>query len=253
MSLPAEELYCEEPQELAESDDEDQQSAALDHMRSMGDHAARSALHEAALRELYHQGERAIAAEAAAMRSAGQSEQAVAQWSVEARNNLRRAIREQGEPIVDAVARSSRGAQDMPSYEQLRRRGRTDSQIVESASRSNARADRWVGRLRIAGRVFIAVDIGVASYNVASAPSVDRPRVMAREAGRLGGALAGGWGGAKGGAAAGAWGGPWGAGIGGALGGVGGAIAGGWAGGRAAEWAIEEFYPPADTDFERGS
>src|SRR4029079_2385772 len=112
--------------------------------------AARTALHEAALREMYFEGERAIAAEAQAMLRAGQSEAAVAQWSVLARNELRRAIREQGEPIVDAVARATRGARDMPTYEGLRASGRTDAQIIESAARSNAGVNRWVGRIRIA-------------------------------------------------------------------------------------------------------
>jgi hypothetical protein len=234
--------------------------SASDAARSAGDHAARTALHEAALREMYFQGERAIAAEAQAMLRAGQSETAVAQWSVEARNQLRRAIRDQGEPIVDAIAQRTRGARDMPSYESLRAGGRSDGQIIESAARSNAGVNRWVGRLRIAGRIMIAIDIGIAAYHVASAPEVDRPRVMAREVGRLGGALAGGWAGAGIGAKIGGAIGTFiepgggtaiGAGIGGIIGGIGGAIGGGMAGEAAADWAIDEFYPPAQTRFEQ--
>ena len=227
--------------------------------RSVGEHATRTALHEAALREMYHRGEAAIAQEARAMLAAGKSEVEVARWAVEARNALRRAIREQGEPIVDAIARTTRGARDMPSYEQLRAAGKTDAQIVESAARSNLGVNRWVGRIRIAGRIFIALDIGVATYNVATAPEVDRPRVLAREVGRVGGVLAGGWAGAKGGAALGGAigsvfpgaGTAIGAGVGGVIGGIGGAIFGGWAGSEAAEWTIEQFYPPNETRFEQ--
>jgi DNA-binding phage protein len=235
-------------------------STGTDAARSVADNTARAALHEAALREMYFQGERAIAAEAQAMLRAGQSEAAVAQWSVAARNELRRAIREQGEPIVDAVARAARGARDMPTYDGLRASGRTDGQIIASASRSNAGVNRWVGRIRIAGRIMIAIDIGIAVYHVASAPEVDRPRVMASEAGRMGGALAGGWAGGVGGAKLGGLIGTFiepgggtaiGAGIGSVLGGIGGAIVGGIAGQAAAEWAIDEFYPPAETRFEQ--
>lgn len=230
-----------------------------DAARSTADHAARTALHEAALRDLYHRGHEAIVAEAEAMLQAGKSPQEVAQWTVRARNELRSTIRRQGEPIVDAVAKATRGARDMPSYESLRARGKTDGQIIESAARSNVRADRWVGRLRIAGRILIAVDIGVATYNIAAAPTVDRPRVMAQEVGRLAGALTGGWAGAKGGAAVGGAigsifpgaGTAVGAGIGSIVGGIGGAIVGGWAGETAAEWAIGEFYPPEETRFEQ--
>lgn len=237
-----------------------QSSIGGDASRSVADHAARTALHEAALREMYFEGERAIAAEGQAMLRAGQSEAAVAQWSVAARNELRRAIREQGEPIVDAVARATRGARDMPTYEGLRASGRTDAQLIESAARSNAGVNRWVGRIRIAGRIMIAIDIGIAVYHVASAPEVDRPRVMASEAGRMGGALAGGWAGAALGAKIGGAIGTFiepgggtavGAGIGGLIGGIGGAIGGGMAGQAAAEWAIDEFYPPAETRFEQ--
>jgi DNA-binding phage protein len=242
----------------SEPNRESQTSA--DAARSVADYEARVLLRNAALREMYFQGERAIAAEVQAMLRAGQTEEAVARWSVAARNELRRAIRDQGEPIVDAVAQLKRGARDMPTYESLRARGRTDAQIIESASRSNAGVNRWVGRLRIAGRITIAIDIGIAAYNVATAADVDRPRVMATEVGRIGGALAGGAAGAvvgaKVGGAIGTFFGPGpgtaiGAGIGGVVGGIGGAIGGGMAGEAVAEWVIEEFYPPANTHFEQ--
>lgn len=236
-----------------------QETTAIDDTRSAGEHVIRTTLRQTALRDIYLRGDAAIRAEAQAMVAAGKSEVEAARWAVQARNQLRQSIRDQGEPIVDAIAQARRGARDMPTYESLRARGRTDAQIIESAGRSNAGVNRWVGRIRIAGRILIAVDIGIGVYNVATAPEVDRPRVLAREVGRVGGALAGGWAGAKGGAAVGGFIGSFfgpgpgtaiGAGIGGVLGGIGGAIGGGWAGSSAAEWAIEEFYPPAETRFE---
>lgn len=236
-----------------------QETTAIEDTRSAGEHVIRTTLRQTALRDIYLRGDAAIRAEAQAMVAAGKSEVEAARWAVQARNQLRQSIRDQGEPIVDAIAQARRGARDMPTYESLRARGKTDAQIIESAGRSNADVNRWVGRIRIAGRILIAVDIGIGAYNVATAPEVDRPRVLASEVGRVGGALAGGWAGGKGGAAVGGLIGSFfgpglgtaiGAGIGGVLGGIGGAIGGGWAGSSAAEWAIEQFYPPAETRFE---
>lgn len=197
------------------------------------------------------------------MLRAGKTEAEVARWSVEARNALRRTIREQGEPIIDAIARNSRGAWDMPDYDMLRtgrvpeavgrrpqRRPKTDRQIVEAAARSNARVDKWAGRLRIAGRITIAVELGVGFYNIASAPAAARPRVLIREVGRAGGAVSGGWAGATLGAKACSWGGVWGMGICGLVGGVAGAWTGGEAGDEVAGWAIDQLYPPGETRFE---
>ncbi len=231
----------------------------LDPARSATEHLTRTSLREASLREIYKQGDLAIRAEAQAMVRAGQSEEAAARWVVEARNQLRRAIREQGEPIVAAIAEGTRGPRDMPTYDSLRARDKTNAQIIESAGRTNPKVDRWVGRIRIAGRILIAVDIGLGAYKVATAPEVDRPKVLIKETARVGGALAGGWAGAKTGGAVGAFAGSFfpgpgtliGGGVGSILGGIGGAIFGGWAAGEAADWVIEKYYPPAETRFEK--
>ena len=255
-----------------------------DPLRSLIDHGASNLIHETALRATYHAGERAIAEEARLLLEAKtntvgaeKAAEEVARWATQARNSLREAIRQQGAPIVDAVARMARGNTDMPTYERLRAAGKTDAQIIESAARSNASMNRWVGRLRIAGRIMIFIDIGIAGYKIGSAPEVDRPKVFMHETSRLLGALAGGWAGAKGGAALGGAigslipgaGTAIGAGVGGVLGGIGGAIFGGWGASKVADWGtdkalaagadkaldwvIDQFYPPDMTYFERSN
>jgi hypothetical protein len=192
------------------------------------------------------------------MQAEGKSEAEIARWAVNARNTLRQTIRDQGEPIIDLIARGTRGARDNPTYDYLRDvRGKTDAQIIASASRSNPGADIWAGRLRVAGRILIAIDIGIAAYRVGSA-GVEWPQVLAHETGRIAGAIAGGWAGAKLGALGGGAIGSFFAGVGAVPGaaagsivcGIGGAVAGGWAGGRIADWTIEQFFPPDQTRFE---
>jgi hypothetical protein len=154
--------------------------------------------------------------------------------------------------------------------EELRARGKTNEQIIESVGRANLNVSKWVGRLRIAGRILIAIDIGMAAYHVATAPEVDRPKVLLEETGALAGAIAGGEAGAVGGAKIGAWiggiiggggtapiggegaipGAGLGGAIGGVIGGIGGAIGGAWAGKKLGDFIAEQSYPPAQTAFE---
>jgi RHS repeat-associated protein len=229
-----------------------------DAARSAADHVGRSLDTTAALRYAYQEGEAGIAVVVQRMQAEGKSEAEIARWAVNARNTLRQTIRDQGEPIIEFIAQRARGARDMPTYDYLRDvREKTDAQIIASASRSNPGADLWAGRLRVAGRIIIGIDIGIAGYRVATA-GVDWPQVLIHETGRIGGALAGGWAGAKlgaaGGGAAGAAAGGIGAVPGAAAGsiicGLGGAVVGGWAGGEVADWTIEQLFPPDQTRFE---
>jgi len=110
-----------------------QETTAIDDTRSVGEHVIRTTLRQTALRDIYLRGDAAIRAEAQAMVAAGKSEVEAASWAVQARNQLRQSIRDQGEPIVDAIAQARRGARDMPTYESLRARGKTDAQIIEDA------------------------------------------------------------------------------------------------------------------------
>lgn len=225
----------------------------------------------AALRQIYESGAKAIQAEAHLMIMRGGNLVTVANWANLARNQLKDTIRKEGPRIVQRIAEARNIVRYRnplgPSAEDLRNLGRTNQQIIDSSGQVSGNATKWAGRLRIAGRITIAIQIGVAIYNVASAPEVDRPRVLIEEAGGLAGALAGGVAGAALGAKTGAVIGgaitgvptagaaaPAGAGIGatigGILGGIGGAFAGAW-GGRSLGSAIAyALYPPEQTKFE---
>lgn len=223
----------------------------FDEARSVGNHGAGNLIHEAGLRAAYHQGERGIAAETSRRLAQNPSAvEEVARWAVQQRNALRAAIRQQGHPIVEAVAKMARGARDMPSYEQLRAIGKTDAGIVASAAQSNAGVNGLVKGLRVAGPLMMMADAGLAGYRIGHAPEGETGRVATHEISRIGGALAGGLAGAKGGAALGAAigsivpgaGTAIGAGLGGVIGGIGGAIVGGWATSKAADWSFGKLF-----------
>jgi hypothetical protein len=232
---------------------------------------------EAILRTLYQRADEAILREAEFMieeavrqgadRAATETE--VAKWVIKARNEAKVKIRQWDLDVLRIMAEESNirryGNPVGPSYEQLRHgdpaRGikpRGDREIIEGVRRTRPGVNKWVGRMRIAGRIMIAVDIGISAYTIATTPEVDRPRVTLREIGGLAGAAAGGWAGAKLGGWIGAGIGAWfggagaapGAAIGAIIGGVGGAIAGGMAGRVAGDLVADQFYPPEQTAFE---
>lgn len=226
--------------------------------------------YQAALRDLYQKIDAGIAEEVAYMRSKGVPEAQIAEWSVRARNEAKMRVRTWDALKTWAEARNVAKYGDPigPSYSQLRSGDparnispRTDVEIANGASRSNAAVNRWAGRLRIAGRIFIGVDLAVSGYRVWNAPAEQRPQTFIRELSGFAGAMIGGWAGAKGGAlAGGAIGGLFGGAgaapgalIGGVLGGIGGAIGGAWAGNQAGEWIVDELYPVAETGFEAGT
>jgi hypothetical protein len=212
-------------------------------------------LEEAAgLRKLYQAGAKAIAEEAQLMLSRGVPEAQVAEWATKARNALKQQIRDKGARIIKALAEARNmkkyGNPVGPSAEELRAKGKTNAQIIEGAERSNPRVNRWTGRMRVAGRIMIAIDIGIGIYNIANAAEVDRPRVLLRETGRIAGGLGGAAGGAKLGGMAFAWTGPVGAGIAAVVGGIGGAIIGSFLGSKAGDLVADQLYPPEQTGFE---
>ncbi len=219
----------------------------------------------ARLRDIYKEGAKQIAEEAKAMQAAAKGDpvrlQQIADWAVNARNELKAKIRDEGSKIVKLIAEARnmkkyKGNKLGPSPEGLRAKGLTNDQIVESAARSDVATSRWAGRLRIAGRIMIAIDLGVAGYRIYHAET-NRPQVIGQEVGGIAGALGGGAVGAKGGAwvggAIGAWfggaGAVPGAAIGAFVGGIGGAIAGGLAGREAGGWVADQLYPPGQTEF----
>lgn len=224
-----------------------------------------------ALRELYNNGALAIRQEAQLMLEHGAPPEQVANWANAARNELKATVRDEGPRIVKRIAEARNiakyGNPLGPSADSLREAGRTNEEIIEGAGRTSAKVSRWAGRLRIAGRIMIVIDIGIATYNVATAPEVDRPRVLMREMGGLAGAWAGAVLGAEGGAMAGGAigaavagvptagvgalpGGGIGATIGGIVGGIGGALLGAWGGHELGDFVADQMYPPAQTRFE---
>ncbi|MCH8988025.1 MAG: DUF4157 domain-containing protein [Chloroflexi bacterium] len=232
---------------------------------------------EAVLRTLYQRSNAAIVREAEYMLSQAISQgadpatagQTVAKWVVDARNQAKVKIRKWDLDVLRILAERSNlkkyGDPVGPSYDQLRQgdparsiKPRTDAEIIQGAQKTRPSVNKWVGRLRIAGRILIAIDIGIGVWKVATAPEVDRPRVALREISGLVGAAAGGWGGAKLGGMIGGGIGAWfggagavpGAIIGAVIGGIGGAIGGGLAGREAGEFVADQFYPPALTGFE---
>jgi hypothetical protein len=231
-------------------------------LRPLLTEAGLEAGHMAGLRDAYAKGCQEIWEVAKLMLAKERSIDEVANWAVEARNMLKEQIRDEGPRLVKVLAEARNlrkyGNVVGPTAEELRAGGRTSEEIIEGVVRSNPSVTHWAGRLRIAGRIMIAIDIGIGIINVLSAPLVDMPRVLIEETGAIAGGIAGGAQGARAGAAAGGLVGelfgpeaaPVGAAIGGLLGGIGGAIGGAWAGRKAGRWVAKELFPPKETKFE---
>lgn len=216
---------------------------------------------EGLLRALYEEADRAIYQTAQRMLAEGIPEDEVARWANAARNETKLKIRRWDLDVVRLLAEQRNvrryGSPIGPTYEQLRTgdpaRGiapKTDRQIIESAAKADPKWTKWAGRLRIAGRILIAIDIGIATYRVATA-GVEWPRVAVKEAVGLAGAMAGGWGGAKlGGAIGASVGAIPGAAIGAVIGGVVGAIGVGLLGRKGGEALANKLFPPEQTYIE---
>jgi RHS repeat-associated protein len=102
------------------------------------------------------------------------------------------------------------------------RAAKTDAQLAESVARTNPGATGMAGTAGTIGKVAGAAAVGIAVYDVATAPEGQKLET----AGREGSGLAGAWAGGELGAEAGAFFGPWGAGIGGVAGAIGGGFFG---------------------------
>jgi hypothetical protein len=113
----------------------------------------------------------------------------------------------------------------------------------------NVRARPRAGRLRIAGRIVIAVQFGTGFYQIAQAPEVDRPKKFFEEAGAIAGGALGAEEGVSLGAKVGSIGGDAGIALGGLVGGLIGGIAGA-ATGHKLGTLIGQQYPPSQTQFE---
>jgi hypothetical protein len=216
----------------------------------------------AALRSAYTKGNEEIYEVAKTLLDKGRSIDEVADWAVEARNVLKQQIRDEGPRILKVIA-EARNMREYanpfgPSGEQLRAGGRSSEGIIEGVVRSNPGITRWAGRLRIAGKIMIWLDVAIASYKVVTAPKGETMKVIVEELGAIGSAIAGAAVGAKGGGfvggVIGALGGPEtipvGIGVGEVVGGIGGAVVGAVKGRKAAQWLAKKLFPPAETRFE---
>ncbi len=236
---------------------------------SVVDYGSVVAMHEAYLREIYDKSAKGITESAKELVSKGLPQGDAAKWANEARNVLKDKIRTDGNPILKKVFESRNlnkyGNKLGPSYEQLFQKyakqglspEEINKKIIGSSGKANIKVNRWGGRLKVAGRIMIFIDIALAGVRVYLAPEGEKTKVALEEVARIGGALAFGALGAKGGAAAGASigalfagvGAAPGAIIGGIIGGIGGAIFGGWLGKTAVE-KLYEMFPPSDCVFE---
>jgi hypothetical protein len=221
-----------------------------DRLRSVLDFESASAIYHAWLRGEYQIGDARIAeyikGKVGQLGKIADAElEALAREGVDMRNAWRAAIRKRGEAIIEAMAKAKRGPWDMPTYEMLLKKaiakGRVldpNMAVIEGIMRTNRGVDKVARGLKA---------LGIAGYNIYTAPEGQRARVATQETGRVGGAIAGGVAGAKGGAVVGAAIGVWfggagaapGAAIGGIIGGIGGAIAGSELGHTVGGWVSD--------------
>nr|CBH39167.1 hypothetical membrane protein [uncultured archaeon] len=245
------------------------ESTAVSGARSVTDYGSVVAMHEAYLREIYDNSTKGITETAKQMVGKDVPQGDAAKWAVNARNQLKAKIRTDGNPILKKVfeARNLKAYQNKlgPSYEKLytkyAKQGLSpeeiNSKIIRGSGKPNIKINRWAGRLKVAGRIMIAIDIALAGVKVALAPEGERVKVGLQEVARIAGALALGAVGVKAGAAAGAaigvlFGGAGavpGAIIGGIIGGIGGALFGGLLG-KSLVQKIYDMFPPSECVFE---
>jgi hypothetical protein len=238
---------------------------------SVVDYGSVVAMHEAYLREIYDKAAEGITDSAKELVAKGLPQTDAARWANEARNALKDRIRTDGNPILKKVFEARNlekyGNKLGPSYEQLVEKyakqgfspDEINARIMESSGKANIKVNVWSGRLRVAGRIALFIDVALAGVRIYLAPEGQRTKVALEELARIGGALATGAVGAEGGAVAGAavgalFGGAGavpGAIIGGIIGGLGGAIFGGWLGKSAVD-KVYEMLPPSDCVFEGG-
>lgn len=224
--------------------------------------------YEGLLRQIYSRADVAITEQAKLMLANGADGRAVARWANAARNKVKVQIRRWDMDFLRLMAEKRNQIEYLnkvgPSYRQLKHgwttaNGRikppkTDLQIIEGAAKSNKSVNSWTGRLRVAGRIVIAIEVGVLVYKVATAAEVDKPRILLEGVGGLAGAIGGAVAGAK---ACGAFGaavsGPFAvqvAAVGATVCAIGGGIAGAYGGQKLGGWTAEQLYPIEQTYFE---
>ncbi|RMF94471.1 MAG: DUF4157 domain-containing protein, partial [Candidatus Schekmanbacteria bacterium] len=116
------------------------------------------------LRNIYNQGVARIAAEGRRLRALGLSEHEIAIRLSQMRHELALKVRRIGSDLMRKAAEvfdKVRGNVGRPTYESLRAAGKTDAQIIESATRTNRFINRLPIGLRWAGRALLFVSAGI--------------------------------------------------------------------------------------------
>ncbi len=148
------------------------------------------------LREIYKNGLAQIEAEKARMTAAKYSESAIAKKMAEMRTQLAIDVRETGSKLLKKGAEMVdmvRGNKGRPTYESLKASGKTDAQIIESATRSNKYINALPKWMKWTGRGFWIASAGYSIYVIANAPDdITRAKVLNDEiSGFLGGMIGG--------------------------------------------------------------
>ncbi len=139
------------------------------------------------LRNLYNDGIRKIEA----ARASGASARELSNMRYKLANNVRDTgskLMKQGAEAIDLV----RGNKGRPTYESLRRAGRTDAQIVESATKSNKFVNRLPKGLKWTGRGLWFVSGAISVYIVMNTPEELRGEAIQKEVEGLLGGIGGG-------------------------------------------------------------
>lgn len=147
------------------------------------------------IRNMYNRGAARIEIEKARLMSSGTSESEIARRVSQMRAELSKEAREIGDAMLRKGAEAFdavRGNVGRPTYDSLRAAGKTDAEIIASASHTNEFVNRLPKGLRWASRGLWIVSAGLSAYVVVSAPAEKRVKVATEEAGGLAGGAVGG-------------------------------------------------------------
>jgi hypothetical protein len=117
------------------------------------------------LREAYRNGNEEILKQAYQMMKEGKTESEAARWVVQARNDLKAAIREEGPTLFKKIAEYRNNAKYGnpigPAYEELRAAGKADSAIIAGVTDTSKGFNTVGGKLRLIGTVGEVVGIAL--------------------------------------------------------------------------------------------
>jgi hypothetical protein len=140
------------------------------------------------------------------------------------------------------------GAARAWAAESLKRAKEASEGLVDKIhGRAGTALERWSGKLHIAGKLTIAIDVVGSIVDVIASPPAERPKKIVVQTSRIAGGLAGVRGGAVVGERFGRIFGPEGEAAGAFIGGVLGGIGGAWLAEEVSEFIADEIWPPEDT------